>query len=282
MIQDIKPHLFCNHYTEQNPAGDCVFFYSKDGKLLLKETEDGIVYPTEPCACPNPEAYIYLFSVDNIRFFLCRQEADTSKLEKEGYSYHEGRCFRTLGPKYLAFSGITALHLKNWYDQNRYCGRCGRPMEHDHKERMMYCPSCRNMVYPRISPAVIVAVTKGDSLLLTKYAGGSYRRYALIAGYTEIGETAEETVAREVMEETGIRVKNIRYYKSQPWAFSETLLLGFFCEADGEEEIHMDTEELSLARFVKREDIPLIQDGYDDISLTNEMIRVFCRNGKNS
>jgi NAD+ diphosphatase len=131
------------------------------------------------------------------------------------------------------------------------------------------------MVYPRISPAVIVAVTKGDSILLTKYAGRAYAKYALIAGYTEIGETAEETVAREVMEEAGLKVKNIRYYKSQPWGFSETLLLGFFCEADGDDEICIDREELSVAQWVKRDEISKVQETYDDISLTNEMICCF-------
>ena len=82
---------------------------------------------------------------------------------------------------------------------------------------MLYCEKCGSRVYPRINPAVIIAVTKGSKLLMTKYAGRTYTRYALVAGFTEIGETLEQTVAREVMEETGIRVKNLRYYKSQPW-----------------------------------------------------------------
>lgn len=277
MIQDIRPHLFDNHYVEQNPAENSVFFFSKDGKLLIKETEDGIIYPdVRP---DGQQEYVYLFSVDDKKYFLELTGADTRELEEAGFAYREAGSFRTLQPRHLAFAGITALHLKSWYEKNRFCGRCGHPTKRDHRERMVSCPSCRNMVYPRISPAVIVAVTKGDRILLTKYAGRAYTRYALIAGYTEIGETAEETVAREVMEEVGLKVKNIRYYKSQPWAFSETLLLGFFCEADGDEEICMDSGELSSACFVKREDIPRIQESYDDISLTNEMIRLFWKNG---
>ena len=96
--------------------------------------------------------------------------------------------------------------------------------------------------------------------------------YALIAGFTEIGETLEETVQREVMEEVGLKVKNIRYYKSQPWSFSSTLLCGFFCEVDGDTDITLGTEELSVGEWFEREDIPLEDDG---ISLTREMIGVF-------
>ena len=90
----------------------------------------------------------------------------------------------------------------------------------DHKERMVHCECCGNMVYPKICPGIIVAVTNGDKLLLTKYAPapGRNANYALVAGFTEIGETLEETVQREVMEEVGLKVKNIRYYKSQPWS----------------------------------------------------------------
>lgn len=128
------------------------------------------------------------------------------------------------------------------------------------------------MVYPRISPAVIVGVTKGDYILMSKYAGRTYTNYALIAGFSEIGESAEQTVAREVMEEVGLKVKNIRYYKSQPWAFSRSLLMGFFCDLDGSDIITLDTRELSEAAWFHREEIALEDD---HLSLTREMILQF-------
>jgi NAD+ diphosphatase len=140
---------------------------------------------------------------------------------------------------------------------------------------MMHCPDCGQVEYPKISPAVIVGVTDGDRLLLTKYAGRSFTRYALIAGFTEIGETIEETVQREVMEEVGLKVKNIRYYRSQPWSFSDTLLMGFFADLDGEDRIRLDEEELSVAEWHTRGTIP----GDDGISLTREMMRVFNEGG---
>ena len=139
----------------------------------------------------------------------------------------------------------------------------------------MYCPACGQREYPKLNPAVIVAVTEGDKLLLTKYAGRAYTKYALIAGYTEIGETVEETVQREVMEEVGLKVKNIRYYKSQPWSFTDTLLMGFFVEVDGDDTIRLDENELQVAKWCSREEIP----ENDGISLTREMMEVF-KNGK--
>jgi len=94
--------------------------------------------------------------------------------------------------------------------------------------------------------------------------------------FTEIGETIEETVQREVMEEVGLKVKNIRYYKSQPWSFSDTILMGFYCDLDGEEEITLDREELALAEWFRRDEIP-VEPSRD--SLTNEMIIKF-KNGE--
>ena len=132
------------------------------------------------------------------------------------------------------------------------------------------------MEYPKICPAVIIGVTDGDRILMSKYAGRTYKKYALLAGFTEIGETVEQTVAREVMEEVGLKVKNIRYYKSQPWAFSDTLLMGFYCDLDGEDKITLDQDELALAEWFKRDEIP-VEPSRD--SLTNEMIIRF-KNGE--
>lgn len=140
---------------------------------------------------------------------------------------------------------------------------------------MLSCVGCGNQVFPKIAPAVIVGVTHGEWILMTKYANREYKRYALIAGFTEIGETAEETVAREVMEEVGLQVKNIRYYKSQPWGFDSNLLLGYFCElddSDGVADIRMDEEELAEAEWVHYSDVP---DDPEGLSLTREMMMVF-------
>ena len=135
----------------------------------------------------------------------------------------------------------------------------------------MECKGCGLIIYPRLNPAVIVGVKNGDRLLLTKYRRG-YGYNAMIAGFVEIGETIEEAVAREVREETGLAVKNIKYYKSQPWGIAGDLLAGYFCEVDGDDTIHMDQNELKYAEWVERGEIELQPADY---SLTNEMMRVF-------
>ena len=175
--------------------------------------------------------------------------------------------------KTLSFAAFTALQLASWYRDNTYCGTCGTHTILGKTERSIICPSCGRTIYPRIIPAVIVGVTNGDYLLHTKYErsrGISF--YALVAGFTEIGETFEECVAREVMEETGLKVKNIRYYKSQPWGIVDDILAGFYCDVDGSSEIHIDRTELCEGVWVHRKDIV---GQPDDASLTHHMMITF-------
>lgn len=245
-------------------------------QILLYVSEGRIMYPTfaelkQRDKDVRDEA-AYLFRVDETDYFLVEGKQMRQHLP---YAPTSGHIFRKLGPSAEAFAGITALQLARWYRNNTYCGRCGHEMDRDDRERMLQCPSCGHMVYPRINPAVIVAITDKDRILLTKYANRGYTRYALIAGYTEVGETIEETVHREVMEEVGLRVKNLRYYKSQPWSFSDSVLMGFYCELDGSDAITLDEEELSEAGWFCREDIPV---AFTNDSLTNEMIIKFKNN----
>ena len=131
------------------------------------------------------------------------------------------------------------------------------------------------MVYPTISPCVIVAIHDGNRLLLTKYAGRTHANFALVAGFAEIGESLEQTVRREVEEEVGLKVKNLKFYKSQPWPFTDTLLAGFFAKLDGDDEITLQEDELSMAVWLDREDIPPAEYR---ISLTSEMMETFRNN----
>lgn len=276
MIQDIYPKIFSNEYKEQQPEMNSRVFFFYRNKVLAAFTGHEIRIPFYHEIEQGDIAglrFIYLFAIDETAFFL----ADTqNEWDIAPFRYEKISIFRSAGPKYLAFAGLTAYQLYNVYQNNRFCGRCGSLLERDHKERMLYCSSCRNKVYPQIAPAVIVGVTNGDRILMTKYAGREYTRYALIAGFTEIGETAEETVKREVMEETGLKVKNITYYKSQPWAIDSNILLGFFAELDGDDTIILDKAELAAAEWVSRSEI---MEEDDDFSLTREMIIKFKNGG---
>lgn len=281
MIQDIHG-IYHNEYQNLTPEQDDYIMFAQGRSVLMsRDSEQTIQYITygELIAASggdlSADACRYLFSIENQgmteKYFLSNSQLLTSQL-MEKYEYRQQNVFRTMKPEDKAFAGITACQLANWYESTQFCGRCGTRLEHDKVERMMKCPKCGAMHYPKISPAVIVAVTNRDKILMTKYAGRAYKKYALIAGFTEIGETIEDTVRREVMEEVGIHVKNIRYYKSQPWSFTDTVLMGFYCELDGEDVITMDAHELSVAEWMRREDIPTEFDG---ISLTNEMIMRF-------
>lgn len=279
MIQDIDA-IYHNEYRQAVPQPEDYIMYVQKRTVLMKKNSEEIQYLTRRQVENSTDAadFIYLFSLDMAggrrQFFL--GNADTlDPLLLEEYQYESHNIFRTKKPKTLAFAGITAVQLGNWYDATRFCGHCATALIHHSHERMMLCPACHAMHYPKISPAVIVAVTKEDKLLMTKYADRDYKKYALIAGFTEIGETIEETVSREVYEEVGLHVKNIRYYKSQPWSFSDTLLMGFFCEAEGDEPIRMDEKELSVAEWIPRAEI---EAEFDDISLTNEMMVLFKEN----
>ena len=214
---------------------------------------------------------IYGFSLQDVNYFIWMGEAGTPV--DTAFAYEQARGLRQVASKHICYGAMTAWHLFSWYRASRYCGRCGTMTVHDEKERMMRCPNCGNMIFPRIAPAAIIALTHGDKLMLSKYANRNYTRYGLLAGFIEIGETAEEAVAREVMEEVGLPVKNIRYYKSQPWGIAGNLSVGYFCDLDGDNDtVTLDENELASAEWFPRNGIPAEDDG---ISLTREMIRLF-------
>lgn len=276
MIQDIAPHIFDNTYKPQPPSPEDYVLYFEPHRLLLERRGEVIDFPRiRDLAEWNGDvsgSVHYLFQIDGTRFYLA-DHLDLPPLSR--FVMENTEVLRQADPQYLAFAGITGYQLYLWYDSRRFCGRCGGPMHHDEKERMMYCSACQLPEYPKISPAVIIGVKHNNRLLLSKYAGRTYKKYALLAGFVEVGETVEETVKREVMEEVGLPVTNIRYYKSQPWAFSSTVLMGYFCDLDGDsEEITLDENELALAQWFEREEIP-VEPSRD--SLTNEMIMAFKR-----
>lgn len=276
MIQDIAPHHYNNAYQpERKPQPDSCLFFSQDHQILIRKTgEQTFDFPHfSDFEQANPDLYLdatYLFSIDEQEFFLPSHFNDWNK---NGFILENIQFFRSAQPKHLAFAAITGHQIASWYQSRHFCGHCGAPLRKHEKERMMFCDSCGQMEYPKISPGVIIAVTDGNRLLLSKYNGRTYKKYALLAGFTEVGETFEETVKREVMEEVGLKVKNIRYYKSQPWSYSDTILAGFFCDLAEPDEIHLDHDELSLAQWFEREDIPIEDESR--FSLTQDMICYF-------
>ncbi len=279
MLQDMALGRLENEFLHTPPQpGDRVLCVRENQILIRRDRDDTLHLPTVSQVqgwCGGWEAWVeeplqYGFRLLEENYFLWMGTA--GNCPEEGYAYEPARSLRQLRSKHVCYGAMTGWHLYNWYRASRYCGRCGAKTVHDTRERMMLCPNCGNMIFPRISPAVIVGVTDGERILLSQYAGRGYAHYALIAGYTEIGETMEQTVAREVMEEVGLRVKNIRYYKSQPWGIDGNVLMGFYCDLDGSDAIRLDENELAMAGWFYRDALPIQDDG---ISLTREMIRIF-------
>lgn len=279
MIQDITPHHLYNEFTPQSPqSGDLIFAFC-ERKLLADLSGNDCRFPLwedVSSQVSDTASLIWLFSLDQVSCFLLMDAALTLP---GNYDFHSLREIRGREPKHQIFAAMTAFHLYDWYRNNRFCGRCGTPVVPDpsRKERMLSCPHCGNHIYPKICPAIIVGVIDGERILLTKYAGRNNPNYALVAGFTEIGETAEETVMREVMEEVGVKVKNLHYYKTQPWGMASDLLIGYYAELDGDGSITLDREELSTGLWMDRKDITLEDE---DFSLTREMIVRFAKVGR--
>lgn len=272
MLQDILPHVYHNEFSNKEPAPEDTALVFQNNCVLASEVNGVLTLPTvrqlQQAIAPSAQSH-HLFCIDTAYYYLLLD----CPIEPFGpWSYIPSTAYRNLHPQELAFACAAAESLHRWLEANRFCGHCGARMEKSRVERALVCPVCHQTVYPKICPAVIVAVTDGDRLLLTQYAGRTYQRYALVAGYAEIGEGIEDTVRREVHEEVGLKVKDLRFYKSQPWVLSDTLLMGFFVRLDGSSEIKLQEEELALAHWFQREQIP---SDYSGISLTGEMIELF-------
>lgn len=281
MIQDIAPWRLRNEFMNAAPRpGDLVLDMSGEGVL---SAQDSLRFPTveEWRGLQCGGTLFYAFRIERQgeeegpeeeRFFLALHEAGERAPAPEGWRRTAPSALRRECPGPLAYAAATGWHLFQWYDSTRRCGRCGEALLPSERERAMCCPRCRAVHYPRIAPCVIVAVTCGERLLLTRYARPGAKNLVLVAGFVEAGETAEQAVHREVMEETGLKVRNLRYFGSQPWGFSGTLALGYVAELDGPDDIRLDTAELAEAVWVERSHIPPCPDS---ASLTMEMITRF-------
>jgi len=283
MIHEIAPHILNNDFKPRDPKSSDFLICYDGAKTLLKKSGEGYAIPrigelleSQGKSLNDFEGH-YLFSIDDTAFFLDDSLAgktdSAASAATEGYEYMGNRTFRGMNPV-ERMGGATAAHIAHWESLNKFCGRCGNGTIRGDRERSIICPKCGNVVYPRISPVVIVAVRNGDKLLMAHNIDNPNPRLFLISGFVEIGESLEQAIHREVMEEAGLRVKNIRYFGSQPWPFSDSLIAGFTAELDGDDTIHMQKEELSEAMWVKREDIPEYET---DVSISCCLIENFRR-----
>lgn len=277
MIQDILPHLFSNQFDKDALIcdDDYVFYFRKDALLLRKEG-DQLKIPSRKELGIQTDAGLFLFSLDGKHCYLIDE---CNIPDRSAYTFSEINLFRTLRQQEIAWASIVAHQLMNWYQVNHFCGKCGAAMLPRKDERSISCTNCESTVYPKISPAIIVAITCGEKILLAKGINFRGSFYSLVAGYADVGESLEEAVIREVKEEVGLDVKNIRYYKSSPWPISGSLMIGFTAEADDQQPITIDPGEISHAAWFSRENLPPHPPA--SISIAGELIEMF-RTGKMS
>lgn len=214
----------------------------------------------------------YLGRLDNHPCFTCEISNDnlnTSNLNliglREIYNNIEEDLFWLAG---------RAFQIMNWNRNSKFCGKCGTKTVHDPSDCSKKCPNCGLSIYPKISPAIIVAITKENKILLAQNNRFKNKFYSVIAGFVEPGETLEECVLREVKEEVGLDVKNIKYFKSQPWPFPDSLMVGFTAEYSSGE-IILDENELCDAKWFAVDNLPEIPGS---ISIARKLIDWFVEN----
>jgi NAD+ diphosphatase len=212
---------------------------------------------------------IYLGTLDGRPCYAGALEK--GKLPDENFKLKNLRALFGSIPEDLIWIAGRANQLIFWHLSHRYCGKCGRKTDDKTDELAKICPDCRNINYPRLSPAVIVAVLKDDRILLARNKRFKYPFYSVLAGFVEPGESLEQCVKREIKEEVGISVKNVRYFGSQPWPFPDSLMIGFLADhAAGE--ITVDGSEIVEAAWFSKDNLPNIPPR---ISIARQLIDWF-------
>ncbi len=170
---------------------------------------------------------MYLFAVDDAHYYLYTGK-DRIKADNEKSLINKRDLFANYQEEY-GFIGLTASHINEWYLSNQYCGKCGKRMKADTEQRSMICTTCDLVKYPRLDPVVIVGIHDGDKILLTRAANSDYTRYALVAGFVEVGEALEDAVRREVMEEVGLKVKKYNLLRKPTMGTNGRITCRLFC-----------------------------------------------------
>lgn len=237
------------------------YFVFCQSDIVLERTAEGYQIPMEMPTTPKPWTTVMNVDGDNAyridqplsgsdRYETCGLRQSYYKLSQEEY-VKAGKCHELL-----------------YWDQNtKFCGVCGGPMRF-HTDISKRCEHCGKEVWPQLATAVIVLVRKGNEILLVHANNFRTDFYGLVAGFVETGETLEEAVHREVMEETGLHIKNLQYFASQPWPYPCGLMVGFTADYDGGK-IHLQRSELSKGAWFDRDHLPHIPE---KLSIARQLI----------
>ena len=226
---------------------DPLTFLFHKGQLLVREHDLALPNAAALAALDLDPRHMQPLGVLGERY--CQAGwVDSDALPAPGYAWRGLRAlFADMDEALLGLAG-RAFQIAEWARTHRFCGACGGATVLAAGERCFQCASCGHMAYPRISPAMMVLIRKGDSVLLALHAKSSAARFTPLAGFLEAGESVEEAVHREVFEEVGLRVTNLRYFSSQSWPFPHSLMIAFTADYAGGE-IRVDTSEIVEARW---------------------------------
>ncbi|MFO7963929.1 MAG: NAD(+) diphosphatase [Desulfobacterales bacterium] len=242
---------------EQPKTDHDLWFVISDGKIVVQKDREGFRVPEFIDVKHLSE------KMSRIQYFGIQDDCPChiAEIESSGITQENGfelkGLFELIGwmKEDVILTAACAAQLIRWFKTHTYCGQCGRPMEDKTDERAKRCPDCNLVFYPRLSPAVIMAVVHHDKLLLARSGRFPTGFYSVLAGFVEPGETLEECVVREVFEEVGIWVKNVRYFGSQPWPFPDSLMLGFTAEYS-HGDLNPDPSEIADAGWFAADQLP--------------------------
>ena len=249
-----------------------LWFLFHDQRLLVRQEGDGLVIPQSSDLERlglAPTQKEFLGRLNECPCYAA--ELPEGNPVSDGFSFVGLRSVFTAVEQDVSRAAGLASQLLYWRRNHRHCGRCGSLTEKKPDERALICPRCKLIQYPRLSPAVIVAVLRDHQILLAHAQRFPGKFYSVLAGFVEPGETLEECVRREVFEEVGISLKNIRYFGSQPWPFPDSLMIAFTAEYEGGD-IRIDPSEIMDAGWFTADQLPSIPN---KVSIARQLIDWF-------
>jgi NAD+ diphosphatase len=242
----------------EGASGPALWFAFQGSQLLIRREQDRavvpeLIHPRKLGLEPLREQYLGV--LDGTGCYACEVAAGVAPPEGMTWTGLRG-LFGLVDDALFALAG-RAVQVMDWDRSHQYCGRCGTPTVVKAGERARECPSCGQTHYPRIAPAVMALVRKGDELLLARSPHFPPGMHSALAGFVEPGESLEQCLQREVLEEVGIEVTNLRYFSSQPWPFPHSLMIAFNCDyAAGE--IVPEPGEIEAAGWFDLDHLPVL------------------------
>jgi len=270
LIIDISPIFKVVHKPFLQPKKDDLLFCYQENQVGFTP-ENKLPIISDVIDFDQNTKYYCFGHVNNRNCFLWENDNNQFAL-----NFNKIISCHSLLPLAVYHAVVLGSHIAHWRNNNIYCGKCGAPMADSLTERVRICSQCNNLVFPRISPSIIVLVTNKEKMLLARSPHFAPQVFSTLAGFIEPGESAEQAVMREVKEEVGIEITNIQYVASQPWPFPDSLMLGYTAKyVSGE--ICIDSNEIEQANWFDKNNLPKLPT---ELSIARHLIDQHLRKEK--